>query len=185
MRTRHEVRKPMRNRVVSMILISVVLAFPIVGLLTQPVAALPAGFQEFFTPLPCDLTQDIFINIDNDPSVSNGMHYVVGVTASADNTVVYYDHWENGYGSGVTGYDEMVTLNKGEIHTFESGSIPSSPRGTAQYYDGGDRIFVSGSLLQFVVSTWPESPGTVFTMPGRCTQFRHGKTSMLFQLGRP
>lgn len=148
-----------------MILISVVLAFPIVGFLTQPVLALPAGFQEFFTPMPCDLTQDIFVNIDNDPTVSNGMHYVVGVTASADNTVVYYDHWEDGYEyPGDPGYpDEKVTLSKGQIHTFESSNIPSSPRGTGQYYDGGDRIFVSGSLLQFVVSTWPESPGTVFT----------------------
>ncbi|MGB5924481.1 MAG: hypothetical protein WBH01_00040 [Dehalococcoidia bacterium] len=163
MRAKYEVQKPIRNRVVSMILISVVLAFPIVGFLTQPVAALPAGFQEFFTPMPADLTQDIFVNVDNDPVVSNGMHYVVGVTASADNTVVYYDHWENGYGSGATGFDEMVALNKGEFHTFESSNVPSSPRGTAEFYDGGDRIFVSGSLLQFVVSTWPESPGTVFT----------------------
>jgi len=155
MRARHEVQKPMRNRVVSMILIWVVLAFSIVGFLTQPVAALPAGFQEFFTPMPCDLTQDIFVNIDNDPTVSNGMHYVVGVTASADNTVVYYDHWEDGYEyPGDPGYpDEKVTLSKGQIHTFESSNIPSSPRGTGQYYDGGDRIFVSGSLLQFVVST--------------------------------
>ena len=163
MRAKYEVQKPMRSLVVSMILISVVLAFPIVGFLTQPVLALPAGFHEFFTPMSANLTQDIFVNIDNDPVVSNGMHYVVGVTASADNTVVYYDHWENGYGSGATGFDEMVALSKGEFHTFESSNVPSSPRGTAEFYDGGDRIFVSGSLLQFVVSTWPESPGTVFT----------------------
>ena len=165
MRAKYEVQKPMRNRVVSMILISVVLAFSVMGLLAQPVAALPAGFQEFFTPMPADLTQDIFVNIDNDPAVSNGMHYVVGVTASADNTMLYYDHWEDGYEyPGSPGYpDEQVALSKGQVYKFESSNIPSSPRGTAQYYDGGDRIFVSGSLLQLVVSTWPESPGTVFT----------------------
>jgi uncharacterized repeat protein (TIGR01451 family) len=148
-----------------MILICLVLAFSIMGLLAQPVAAVPAGFQEFFIPMPCDLTQDIFVNIDNDPAVSDGMHYVVGVTASADNTVLYYDHWEDGYESpGSPGYpDEQVALSKGQVHKFESSNVPSSPRGTAQYYDGGDRIFVSGSLLQLVVSTWPESPGTVFT----------------------
>ncbi|MEM3489350.1 MAG: hypothetical protein QXO75_06825 [Nitrososphaerota archaeon] len=73
------------------------------------VSALPAGFQEFYLPLPAAQTQDIFVNIDNNPAVSNGMHYVVGVTASADNTRVYYDHWENGYGTGPTGYDELVT----------------------------------------------------------------------------
>lgn len=47
---------------------------------------LPAGFQEFYVPLPADLARQIFVNIDNDPVVSTGMHYVVGVTASADNT---------------------------------------------------------------------------------------------------
>ena len=90
------------------------------------------------------------------------MHYVVGVTASADNTVIYYDHWENGFSSGAAG-DEVVSLNKGQTIKFESSNIPTNPRGTATYYDGGDRIFVSGSLLQLVVSTWPESTGTVFT----------------------
>ncbi|MEM2942915.1 MAG: hypothetical protein QXT81_05795, partial [Candidatus Bathyarchaeia archaeon] len=101
------------------------------------VSALPAGFQEFYLPLPAAQTQDIFVNIDNNPSVSNGMHYVVGVTASADNTRVYYDHWENGYGGpGSTGYDELVTLSKGQVHKFESSNVPSSPRGTATFYDG-------------------------------------------------
>lgn len=73
------------------------------------------------------------------------MHYVVGVTASSDNTAVYCDHWENGLGTGPSG-DEVVYLSKGQVHYFESASIPV-PRGTNTYYDGGDRIFVSGSLL--------------------------------------
>lgn len=123
---------------------------------------LPAGFQEFYVPLPADLARQIFVNIDNNPAVSTGMHYVVGVTASADNTTVYYDHWENGLLTGAAG-DQVVNLNKGQVYYFESSNIPSSPRGTGTYYDGGDRIFVAGSLLQLVVSIWPESPGTVFT----------------------
>jgi len=91
------------------------------------------------------------------------MHYVVGVTASADNTTVYYDHWETaGFTSGAAG-DEIVPLNKGQVHFFESSNVPGNPRGTAEFYDGGDRIYVAGSLLQLVVSIWPESPGTVFT----------------------
>jgi len=166
MRAKYEVQKPMRNRVVSMILISVVLAFHMVGFLTQPVAALPAGFQEFYLPLPTggtaalSGTYSIFNAIEPPVTASQGMHYVVGVTASADNTVVYYDHWENGYGTG-TMSDETVYLSKGQVHVFESSSIPV-PRGTSTKYDGGDRIFVSGSLLQLVVSTWTEDLGTVF-----------------------
>lgn len=132
------------------------------GLNALEAGALPAGFQEFYLPLPADLARQIFVNIDNDPAVSAGMHYVVGVTASADNTTVYYDHWENGLLSGAAG-DQVVHLSKGQVYYFESSNIPSSPRGTGTYYDGGDRIFVAGSLLQTVVSIWPESPGTVFT----------------------
>lgn len=122
----------------------------------------PAGFQEFYLPLPAVDSRSIFVNIDNNPVVSAGMHYVVGVTASANNTTIYYDHWENGLVTGAAG-DEIVTLNQGQFYAFESSNIPTSPRGTSTYYDGGDRIFIAGSLLQVTVSIWPESPGTVFT----------------------
>ncbi|NLT37681.1 MAG: DUF11 domain-containing protein, partial [Methanomassiliicoccus sp.] len=62
-------------------------------------------------------------------TLTNPFTYVVGVTASADNTVLYYDHWENGLGTGTT-YDEKVDLSKGETHYFRSNDVPTSPRGT-------------------------------------------------------
>jgi len=136
----------------------------------QPVAALPAGFQEFYLPLPTGSnlgsqpyngTYSIFNAIEPTIATAAGMHYIVGVTGSADNTKVYYDQWENGYGTGTSGADEVVLLNKGQTWKFESSAIPV-PRGTTTRYDGGDRIFVSGSLLQLVVSTWTEDKGTVF-----------------------
>ncbi len=128
-------------------------------------SALPAGFQEFYLPLPADLTQDVFQSIHGWNQPRELMHYLVAVTASGDNTVVYYDHWEvDGLeGPGAAGYDEVVHLNKGETHVFESANIPSDFRGAATYYDGGDRIYVAGGLLQVVVSTWAEALGTVFT----------------------
>lgn len=149
-----------------MILISVVLVFHVAAVLTQPVAALPAGFQEFYLPLPTGNatalsgTYSIF-NAMNPTPVGNGMHYIVGVTGSQDNTVVYYDHWENGLGTGTDHDIPPVHLNKGQVYVFESGNIPV-PRGTGTYYDGGDRVFVSGGLLQLVVSTWTETEKTVF-----------------------
>ena len=157
------------SRFISRIAVSVAILVLLFGMLiilgvqvTPAVFALPAGFQEFYVPLPAELARGVFVNIDNKPAVSAGMHYVVGVTASADNTTVYYDHWENGYSTGAAG-DEIVNLDKGQVHYFESSNIPTNPRGTGTFYDGGDRIFVAGSLLQLVVSIWPESPGTVFT----------------------
>jgi uncharacterized repeat protein (TIGR01451 family) len=156
----------------SMAILSLLLLFSLVGLISpQQASALPAGFQEFYLPLPTgdnlpsqpfNGTYSVFNFIEPPINAGNGMHYVVGVTASADNTVVYYDHWENGYGTGTAGADETVYLSKGQVHYFESSSIPV-PRGTTIKYDGGDRIFVSGSLLQLVVSTWTEHQGTVFT----------------------
>ncbi len=127
-------------------------------------SALPAGFQEFYLPLQANITQDAFVYVSRSTETTIGanMHYIVGVTASADNTVVYYDHWENGLQTG-TGADEIVRLNKGQIYVFEASNVPANNRGTSIKYDGGDRIFVSGSLLQLVVSTWPESIGTVLS----------------------
>jgi len=153
---------PTPKRIASFLL----LMFLIGTLMVPDVSALPAGFQEFYLPLPTgdttgDGTYSIFNAIEPPISSGNGMHYVVGVTASADNTTVYYDHWENGYSTGPNG-DEVVHLNKGDVHRFESSDIPV-PRGTSTHYDGGDRIYVSGSLLQLVVSTWTEHRGTVFT----------------------
>jgi hypothetical protein len=152
---------------VSRTTISVMILVTLVGILVTPAAlALPAGFQEFYLPLPTGGTTGggtsyIFNAIEPPINAGTGMHYVVGVTASADNTTVYYDHWENGYSTGAAG-DEVVNLNKGDVHYFESSSIPV-PRGTSTKYDGGDRIYVAGSLLQLVVSTWTEHQGTVFT----------------------
>lgn len=148
---------------------AVILGLLFLGAIIAPLAsALPAGFQEFYLPLPAAQTQDAFVSIRTGPTEL--MHYIVGVTASADNTVIYYDHWENGLaGPGVVGADEIFYLSRGQIKIFEgapgnpAANIPTSPRGTATYYDGGDRVFVSGSLLQLVVSTWPPSVGTVFS----------------------
>lgn len=160
------------SRFVPRITISVMILALLVGtLMTPAVFALPAGFQEFYLPLPTgdDVaitnpnsgTYRIFDEIEPPIRASRGMHYVVGVTASADNTTVYYDHWENGFKTGPDG-DVTVTLNKGDVHFFESSNIPV-PRGGDTRYDGGDRVYVSGSLLQLVVSTWTRHRGTVFT----------------------
>jgi len=152
----------MKNKVLLSVVILFLIAVTGTGILNTPrVSALPAGFHEFYIPLTANVSQGIFVDIDDDPSVSENMHFVIGVTASADNTVIYYDHWENGLLTG-TGSDENVPLSKGEVHVFESSDIPTNPRGNSTKYDGGDRVYVSGSLLQLVVSIWPEDPGTVF-----------------------
>ena len=116
-----------------------------------------AGFQEYIIPGQETLLRANYASIDSDPAVGNAMHAVISITASTDGTIVNYDHWENGYGTP----DETVTLNTGQNHIFESANIPTSPRGTGTYYDGGDRISVIGGPAAVSRASWPESPGVV------------------------
>ncbi len=54
---------------------------------------------------------------------ADGMHYVIGMTTYVDDTVVYYDHWENGYGFdpvNFTGADEIYYGDQGTVMSFVS-----------------------------------------------------------------
>jgi LPXTG-site transpeptidase (sortase) family protein len=142
---------------------------------TQTVKAeVPAGVSEYFIP---GFSQDLLYILTNIQVTDLGtnLHNVITISVGGDNTTIYYDHWENGYGTGTTGYDEMYTSNKGDILTFESPSIPSTPRGNSltacsgsvypaggspggqpnYCYDGRDRIYVVGGAVSVAQSFWP------------------------------
>ncbi|MBN1999342.1 hypothetical protein JW935_17415, partial [candidate division KSB1 bacterium] len=118
------------------------------------------GFQEYIIPGPEEILRSHYVYIDNNPSIGNTLHSVVSITASTDGTVINYDHWENGYGSA----DETITLNANEFYYFESSNVPANPRGTAIYYDGGDRLSIIGGPVFVARASWPESPGTVLAL---------------------
>jgi LPXTG-site transpeptidase (sortase) family protein len=128
-----------------------------------------AGYSEYYIPGATEQMWDIFENLDNDPDLveASGMHNVTAVTAALDNTTIYYDHWEDGYdfdpADPVATADESYVLNSGDVREFESSNIPI-PRGTAQFYDGRDRIFVAGGPVTVTGAHWPESIGTVFSL---------------------
>ncbi len=142
---------------------------------TQTVKAeVPAGISEYFIP---GFSQDLLYILTNIQVTDLGtnLHNVITISVGGDNTTIYYDHWENGYGTGTTGYDEMYTASKGDILTFESPSIPSTPRGGSltacagsvypaggspggqpnYCYDGRDRIYVVGGAVSVAQSFWP------------------------------
>jgi uncharacterized repeat protein (TIGR01451 family) len=124
--------------------------------------AMGAGYSEYYIPGDELSMWRIFNTLD--ASGPTTMHCLISMTSWTDNTQVYYDHWENGYNfdpdnPGGTA-DEIVTLtNAGDVHTFESGNIPTNPRGTNQFYDGGDRIYVAGGGVTVTRSSWIESRG--------------------------
>ncbi len=151
-------------------------------------AAVPAGYSEYYIPGSTDQLFQILKDIDNDPDLGNAlggggsctvtpcnrMHNVTTVSISADNVTVYYDHWENGYGTGSTGSDETYVADRGDVLTFESSNIivprnvadtctSTNPAGVSTAcYDGRDRIYVAGSAVSVAQAFWPEVTGTVF-----------------------
>ena len=144
---------PERSRGLLMVWMGALLS----ALLASALFAGTAGFQEYWIPGQESLLRAHMAAIDNDPAIGDNMHSVISVTAGMDGTVIHYDHWENGYGPA----DETIILNTGQSHLFESANIPANPRGTATYYDGGDRITVTGGPAFVTRASWPESPGPV------------------------
>lgn len=73
------------------------------------------------------------------------------VTSGSDGTVVYYDHWEDGYDKDPVnpangGTTLILVLDAGASQIFSSDIDPSNvgPTDTPVYYDGRDRITIRG-----------------------------------------
>ena len=64
---------------------------------TVAYGAAPAGYSEYYIPGPEEDMLEMFESIGADTQGDN-MHAIITVTVWSDNTIIYYDHWENGYG---------------------------------------------------------------------------------------
>jgi uncharacterized repeat protein (TIGR01451 family) len=192
----------LRQVLAGLAVLSLLLISPITP--SQPVQAeVPAGESEYFIPGFSQDLRTILVDIDNDPVITNTMHNVITVSVGGDNTTVYYDHWENGYGTLATGYDERYTANKGDILTFESPAIPSNPRGgsldscpgsvfpaggspggQSNYcYDGRDRVYTVGGAVSVAQAFWPTSSGTVFANAWEIYPVKPYETSYVIPVG--
>ncbi len=109
-------------------------------------------------------------------------HAVISVTAWSDNTTVYYDHWENGYGfdptNPGTADETFILVNTGDQRVFESANIPTNPRRTTTCYDGGDRIYVAGGVVTVTRVGWIEAGGVGASR-------RHGRSTRSSRSSRP
>ena len=109
-------------------------------------AAIYGGYSEYYIPGHEDQMYGIFNSLGIyqrdyqsaalDPGP--GMHSVISITASEDNTTVYYDHWEDGYEFDQDHpddtYDVKYVLQKGEVLSLIGENIPCAPRGTATFF---------------------------------------------------
>lgn len=154
-------------------------------------ASVAAGYSEFYLAGSSDQLFALLRDNDNNPEVGNAtvlgstvgtcstapcnrMHSVVTIVIATDNTRVYYDHWENGYGTANTGNDEVYIGNAGDVLVFESSNIivPRTAAGTCTStnptgasttcYDGRDRIYAAGGAIGVAQAFWPEVNGTVY-----------------------
>ena len=137
----------------------------------------PAPVQTFYVPLP---EADIRTALRSLYSrVGSNIYSVISVTATGDNTFVYYDHWEDGYEADISNPTQSTTevwgdgnltngiapgtsndlLNSGDAFALEN--TVSIPRNSSQIrYDGRDKIAASKAIA--VARTgWATSPGTV------------------------
>ena len=57
----------------------------------------PAPIQTYFVPLPELQLQNSLKAVDADNQIGDVMRSIISIAATGDNTIIYYDHWEDGY----------------------------------------------------------------------------------------
>ena len=142
----------------------------------------------FVIPFPSHFT---VFKIINPPNVFAPVVSIISVTISTDQTIVWWDHWEDGYDADVA----VGTGPKTEIwgdHNAKNGCAPSIknctdfydslmagdaivvqntvpiPRMKANYfYDGGDRI-QSSFPVAVTRSAYAANPGTLLAGASTC-----------------
>ncbi len=124
-------------------------------------AAAPAGYTKYYIPGDEDEMYRIFSQFG---ATGTAMHTIITITAWADNTTVYYDHWEDGYDfdpdNPLTADETVVLASSGDFHTFsDPGGVPIPLTGAGPYYDGRDIIYVAGGATTVSRTSWIESVG--------------------------
>ena len=80
-------------------------------------AQVPTGLQEYFVLGYEQHTWDMMDKVENGEGggpFANGMNSVVTAAASADNQVIYYDHWEDGLEADIFNPAQLSTLIIGD-----------------------------------------------------------------------
>jgi uncharacterized repeat protein (TIGR01451 family) len=138
----------------------------------------PSPVQTYYIPLPEeDLFNETFETI-NSSDANAPVNTLISIAIAADGTVIYYDHWEDGYESDVTNPQQSTTqiwgdgnlsngvapgttndiLSAGDAIVLEN-EVPV-PRGSSILFDGRDRIQASFPIA-VTRGAFPENPGSL------------------------
>jgi uncharacterized repeat protein (TIGR01451 family) len=163
-------RRHKRHRAISF-LVAVCGAMALTHFASFPTHALPTGFQEYYV---LGYEEHVWRAFDTiyDGSIPNWICSTIGLVATADYQVVYYDHWEDGYEADLLNPTQSST----EIYHLSVGAslsltstqtngptinqaipIPRSQSSDPSNlrYDGGDRIITSGGPVALTHVMWP------------------------------
>jgi uncharacterized repeat protein (TIGR01451 family) len=175
-----------------LLVVALALSLSLAALPTRTSQAMASGISDFYIPTSSGQIMAIFVDNDNTDGngatlidQARGMHYVIGLTAYMDDTIIYYDHWENGYSFDpvtFTGADETYSGDQGDVLNFISYAVPisrsaapgetiaecdprsSNPSGTTtNCYDGRDHVYITGGAAA-TLTVWPESVGTAYAL---------------------
>jgi hypothetical protein len=107
---------------------------------------LPDPVQTYFVPLPEDDLFDYFkllrpVQLDVVAPVSS----VVSIAIAANNTIVYYDHWEDGYEKDVTKADKDTTEVWGD-GDISNGAPPGVTTNAEDVLLGGTAIVLENDV---------------------------------------
>ena len=159
------------------------------------VTALPDPVQTYFVPLPDNDLMNLFktisaglldpANVTNPNQLSSvkavgNVNTVISIAIAANNTVVYYDHWEDGFESDAKLRTQLSTqiwgdgdlsngiapgttndIMRGGMAIVLRNNVKVNPRDPTQvFYDGSDRI---QSSLPIAVTrfAYPDTPGSL------------------------
>ncbi len=154
----------------------------------------------YFIPLNTDDLNDMYDLASNEEASSNTcttpgddniedqpITTTIVIAVERSNSIIYYDHWEDGYEADLTSPTQATTQVWGDGNTA-NGSLPATnppntsgsdtltagqviilfnevnvPRTTTEFFfDGGDKVTSTGGYLSVTRSAWPKCSGVLF-----------------------
>lgn len=127
--------------------------------------SVPTGYQEYYVLGHEQHMWDMMDKVQNGQGgaqFANGMNSVVTATASADNQVVYYDHWEDGFEADIFSPIQISTLiiGDGDPANGDACDFNSDPCGTDVLLQGDFINFASDQGLGAGCTIPSAQPGT-------------------------
>ena len=117
------------------------LAAMVAGLLL-PAARGANVLQTFFVPLPEDSMQISLKTIDNAGGVGDEIQAAISMVVGTDGTILYYDHWEDGYEDDLTAPTQTTSQVWGDANP-DNGYPPGFPD---DLLTAGDVVRLEGTI---------------------------------------